>query len=44
MLNDRKASELISKSLHGPLPDDDIRDVERNLAESHESQKFAQPI
>ena len=40
MLNDRKASELISKSLHGPLPDDDIRDVKRNLAESQESQNF----
>ena len=42
MSNDRKASELISRSLHGALPDEDIREVEQALAESQEARSFAQ--
>lgn len=41
MPNDRKASELISRSMDGALSDDDTRDVQQNLAESTEARNFA---
>jgi len=40
MLSDRKASELISQSLHRPLTDDEQRQVDENLAQSEASRSF----
>lgn len=40
MLSDRKASELISQSLHRPLTDEEQRQVAENLARSEASRSF----
>jgi len=40
MLSDRKASELISQSMHRPLSDEEQREVAENLAQSEASRSF----
>ena len=42
MLNDRKASELVTKSLHHSLTDAELKALEKNLSDSKESESFAQ--
>lgn len=42
MSNDRKASELLSKSFHGSLTGEELQQVEENVKSSDESAKFAQ--
>lgn len=41
MLNDRQASELISRSMHGPLTEEQQRQVDEYLEEHGEAREFA---
>ncbi|MCH2177569.1 MAG: serine/threonine protein kinase [Mariniblastus sp.] len=41
MLNDRKASELVTKSLHHSLSDAELKALEKNLSDSKEAESFA---